>query len=68
MSTNALNGWVKNAKSSIEIQTLYLITTELSQNLFRAALERGVTVRILTNGFPLQIMFKYLVVLKIIDK
>jgi phosphatidylserine/phosphatidylglycerophosphate/cardiolipin synthase-like enzyme len=41
---------VKNAKSSIEIQTPYLITSELSQTLFREAIARGVTIRILTNS------------------
>ena len=41
---------VKKAKHSIEIQTPYLITTELSQNLFREAVDRGVKIRILTNS------------------
>lgn len=50
ITTSALIDLVKNAKSSIEIQTPYLITTELSQNLFRAAVERGVKIRILTNS------------------
>ena len=50
ISTTALIELVKNAKSSIEIQTPYLITTELSQNLFKAAVERGVKIRILTNS------------------
>ena len=50
ISTNALISLVKNAKSSIDIQTPYLITTELSQNLFREAVKRGVKIRILTNS------------------
>jgi putative cardiolipin synthase len=49
-TTSALIDLLKNAKSSIDIQTPYLITTELSQNLFRAAVNRGVKVRILTNS------------------
>ncbi len=50
ISTTALIELVENAKSSIEIQTPYLITTELSQNLFRDAVARGVKIRILTNS------------------
>ncbi len=50
VTTTALLDLVKNAKRSIDIQTPYLITTELSQNLFREAVERGVRVRILTNS------------------
>ncbi len=49
-STSALIDLVKNAKNSIDIQTPYLVTTELSQNLFREAVKRGVNVRILTNS------------------
>lgn len=50
ITTTELIELVKNAKSSVEIQTPYLITSELSQNLFRDAVERGVKVRILTNS------------------
>ena len=50
ISTTALIDLVRNAKSSIDIQTPYLITTELAQNLFRKAVERGVKIRILTNS------------------
>lgn len=50
ITTSALIDLVKNAKSSVDIQTPYLITTELSQNLFREAVERGVKIRILTNS------------------
>ncbi|PCI34179.1 MAG: phospholipase D family protein [Flavobacteriaceae bacterium] len=50
LSTSALIDLLKNAKSSIVIQTPYLITTELSRNLFREAVQRGVDIRILTNS------------------
>jgi len=49
-TTDALIDLVNNAKTSIDIQTPYLITTELSRNLFRAAIQRGVKIRILTNS------------------
>jgi len=49
-STNALIKLVKNAKYSIDIQTPYLITSALSQNLFSEAVQRGVKIRILTNS------------------
>ncbi|NRD22956.1 phospholipase D family protein [Winogradskyella litoriviva] len=49
-STTALIELVKNAKSSIEIQSPYLITSSLSQKLFKEASERGVKIRILTNS------------------
>ena len=50
LTTTALINIVKIAKTSIDIQTPYLITTDLSQNLFKEAIERGVRVRILTNS------------------
>ena len=50
ISTTALIDLVKNAEYSIDIQTPYLITSQLSQNLFREAVERGVKIRILTNS------------------
>jgi len=50
ISTSTLIDLVKNAKSTIEIQTPYLITTDLSQNLFKDAVQRGVKIRILTNS------------------
>lgn len=50
ITTNTLIDLVKNAKTSIDIQTPYLITSELSQGLFRDAVKRGVKVRILTNS------------------
>ncbi|WP_115817348.1 phospholipase D family protein [Winogradskyella eximia] len=49
-STTALIDLVKNAKLSIVIQTPYLITTTLAQNLFKEATTRGVKIRILTNS------------------
>jgi len=48
--TDSLISLVRRAKSSINIQSPYLITTELSQQLFREAIERGVTINILTNS------------------
>ncbi|MDB4533235.1 phospholipase D family protein [Vicingaceae bacterium] len=50
ISTSELIELVKNAKYSIEIQTPYLITTELSRKLFKDAIDRGVKIRILTNS------------------
>ncbi|PCJ65535.1 MAG: phospholipase D family protein [Bacteroidetes bacterium] len=50
ITTDSLIQLVKNAKSSIDIQTPYLITSKLSQDLFKAAVERGVKIRILTNS------------------
>ena len=50
LSTSSLINLVKNAKHTIDIQTPYLITTILSQNLFKEAIQRGVTIRILTNS------------------
>ena len=49
-TTTALLKLVRSAKSTLDIQTPYLITSELSQNLFREAVQRGVKVRILTNS------------------
>ncbi len=48
--TDALIALVNNAQSSIDIQSPYLITTELSRALFNAATQRGVKIRILTNS------------------
>ena len=50
ITTSALIELVKNAKHSIDIQTPYLITTELSRSLFKEAVLRGVKIRILTNS------------------
>ncbi len=50
ITTSKLLKLVKNAKKSIEIQTPYLITSDLGKNLFKEAVDRGVKVRILTNS------------------
>lgn len=50
LTTSALINLIKNSKSTIEIQTPYLITTELSRKLFKEATDRGVKIRILTNS------------------
>lgn len=50
ISTSKLIELVKNAKHSLEIQSPYLITSQLGKNLFRDAVNRGVKVRILTNS------------------
>ncbi len=49
-TTDVLIDLVKNANRSIDIQSPYLVTTELSRKLFKAAVDRGVKVRILTNS------------------
>jgi len=49
-STDALINLIKSAKQSITIQSPYLVTTELSQQLFKEAIQRGVTINILTNS------------------
>jgi cardiolipin synthase C len=48
--TDSLISLIRNAKSSIYIQSPYLITTGLSQQLFKEVIDRGVEVRILTNS------------------
>jgi phosphatidylserine/phosphatidylglycerophosphate/cardiolipin synthase-like enzyme len=48
--TDALINLIKQAKSTIEIQSPYLITTKLGQGLLKDAVSRGVKVRILTNS------------------
>jgi phosphatidylserine/phosphatidylglycerophosphate/cardiolipin synthase-like enzyme len=50
LTTSVLINLIKNAKTSVDIQTPYLITTALSRNLFKDATDRGVKVRILTNS------------------
>jgi cardiolipin synthase C len=50
ISTSALVDLVQSAKSSIDIQSPYLITTDESRKLFQEAVDRGVTIRILTNS------------------
>ncbi|OIQ27133.1 MAG: phospholipase D family protein [Bacteroidetes bacterium MedPE-SWsnd-G2] len=50
LTTSTLIKLVNEAQSTIEIQSPYLVTSELSRNLFQAATNRGVEVRILTNS------------------
>ena len=50
VTTSALVDLVKNAKSSIVIQTPYLVTSEKSRALFTNAINRGVNIKILTNS------------------
>ncbi len=50
LSTQRLIELAKSAKHSITIQTPYLITTELSQNLFKELIDKGVEIKILTNS------------------
>jgi cardiolipin synthase C len=49
-STEALIKLVQNAKKSVDIQTPYLITSNVGKELFRTAVKRGIKVRILTNS------------------
>lgn len=49
-TTNALIDLIKGAKYSISIQSPYLVTTKLSQQLFREAIQRGVKINVLTNS------------------
>jgi phosphatidylserine/phosphatidylglycerophosphate/cardiolipin synthase-like enzyme len=48
--TDSLIQLINKAQTSIHIQSPYLITTELSQQLFADAIKRGVKVTILTNS------------------
>lgn len=50
VSTDTLINLIKGAKTSIDIQSPYLVTSELGQKLFKEAVDRGVKVRILTNS------------------
>ena len=49
-STEELIRLIKGAQKSVTIESPYLVTTALSQGLFREAIARGVHVRILTNS------------------
>lgn len=49
-STSSLIALIQQASTTIDIQSPYLVTTALGQNLFREAVNRGVKVRILTNS------------------
>jgi len=48
--TDSLMNLVKRAKYSIDIQSPYLVTTEIGRELFADAVKRGVKIRILTNS------------------
>lgn len=50
ITTDSLVSLVKQAKTSIDIQSPYLIVTDLGLNLFKETVERGVKVRIMTNS------------------
>ncbi|WP_426359429.1 phospholipase D family protein [Pseudocolwellia sp. HL-MZ19] len=50
LSTDKLIELVRNAKKSIIIQTPYLVTTDLSRDLFKALTDKGVEIKILTNS------------------
>lgn len=50
VTTDRLINEVKKAKHSVIIQTPYLVTTDLSKNLFSSLIKRGVEVKILTNS------------------
>ena len=49
-TTDELIKLVNSAKKSVDIQSPYLVTTELSRQLFQKAVKRGVKIRILTNS------------------
>lgn len=49
-TTDSLAALISKAKQSIYIQSPYLVTTALSQQLFADAISRGVSVKILTNS------------------
>jgi phosphatidylserine/phosphatidylglycerophosphate/cardiolipin synthase-like enzyme len=49
-TTRELIKLINNAKKSVDIQTPYLITTEVGKMVFADAVGRGVKVRILTNS------------------
>ncbi|MEP2671542.1 MAG: phospholipase D family protein [Cyclobacteriaceae bacterium] len=49
-STDHLIELIRGAKKSVYIQSPYLVTTELSQQLFSDVINRGVEVKILTNS------------------
>lgn len=48
--TDALISLIQSAKESIYIQSPYLVTTDLSQRLFKQTIQRGVSIHILTNS------------------
>jgi phosphatidylserine/phosphatidylglycerophosphate/cardiolipin synthase-like enzyme len=50
VTTDALIDLIKKAKTSIDVQTPYLITSKLGKNLLKKAIKRGVKIRVLTNS------------------
>lgn len=50
VATDSLMQLIKNAKTSVLIQSPYLVTTEASRQLFKEAIDRGVRIKILTNS------------------
>ncbi|MCW3071287.1 MAG: phospholipase family protein [Bacteroidetes bacterium] len=48
--TDSLVCLIQQAKTSIDIQSPYFITTETSKRLIREAVQRGVKIRLLTNS------------------
>ncbi|OUS28131.1 phospholipase D family protein [Thalassotalea sp. 42_200_T64] len=50
LTTERLIDLVQHAEKSVIIQTPYLITTDLSKNIFKALVDKGVEVKILTNS------------------
>lgn len=50
ITTSALIKLVQEARCSVDIQSPYLITTEIGQKLMHEAIARGVKIRILTNS------------------
>lgn len=50
LSTDRLIELVQQAEKSVIIQTPYLITTDVSKNLFKQLIDKGVQVKILTNS------------------
>lgn len=50
ITTERLITLLKQAKKSVVIQTPYLITTDLSRNIFKTLVDKGVEIKILTNS------------------
>ncbi|TYK66662.1 phospholipase D family protein [Colwellia echini] len=50
LSTERLILLLQHAKKSVTIQSPYLVTTDLSRNLFKSLVDRGVEIKILTNS------------------
>lgn len=50
VSTDTLINLIKKARRTIDIQSPYLVTSDLGKKLFKEAVDRGVKIRILTNS------------------